>query len=144
MPTEAEWEYACRGAGGDMVYAGTSLTDALYGFANYCDKKCEYEWRDASHEDGYKKLAPSGSKQPNQLGLYDMSGNVWEWVLDNYDDSAYTKHEKANPVIKEGDMQIGRGGSWVVNSNMLRCSIRRSGNPDIKANDLGFRLIRVH
>ena len=93
LPTEAEWEYAAGGGQGYRTkYAGTNDSDSLYIYVNFCDKNCIYIQADSTQNDDYKLTAPVGSYQPNPLGLYDMSGNVWEWCEDrwhlNYKDAS--------------------------------------------------------
>ncbi|MFQ5976290.1 MAG: formylglycine-generating enzyme family protein, partial [Candidatus Hydrothermarchaeales archaeon] len=113
LPTEAEWEYAARSGGKKERYAGTSDEDSLYRYANFCDINCKYDWKTEGQDDGYKNTAPVGSYEPNGLGLYDMSGNVWELVQDVYNENAYSMHSRNNPVYKgDGGYRVIRGGSW--------------------------------
>jgi formylglycine-generating enzyme required for sulfatase activity len=149
LPTEAEWEYACRGRGKKRQYAGSGSVDAL-------------AW--------YKENADSsphavGRKFPNDLGIFDMSGNVWEWCLDSFDKDAYLKATRTlrNPVFVGDkfmdlystgyarilDMLQGasgyrsvRGGSWRNAADRLRSTDRIKGDPDSRRDWLGFRLVR--
>jgi formylglycine-generating enzyme required for sulfatase activity len=144
LPSEAEWEFACRGKSHQDIFSGGNSSVTVDEIANICDKKCQYEWRSKQHDDGYEKISPVGLKKPNSYGLYDMSGNVWEWIEDGYDELAYEKHLNKNPLITGGKKKVGRGGSWVVHYQLSRCAARRDGEKNKKANDLGFRLIKLN
>jgi formylglycine-generating enzyme required for sulfatase activity len=126
LPTEAEWEYAARSGGQPHKYAGGK---------NFAD----LAWYSANSGMISK---PVGQKIPNALGIYDMSGNVYEWCLDTYSESAYKKHEQNNPVITgEGVKRVIRGGSWSNSPHELRCAYRASVNQEIKVNYIGFRIV---
>lgn len=126
LPTEAEWEYACRSGGKDEMYSGGSDVD-------------KYAWYDENSGD---KTHPAGQKQPNGLGLFDMSGNVWEWVEDVYAEDSYTKHSKNNPIYTgAGINRVVRGGSWLDTQQNVRCSYRGSIAPDRGHSNIGFRLV---
>jgi formylglycine-generating enzyme required for sulfatase activity len=114
LPTEAEWEYAARSGGKDEIWAGTSNEEQLKDYAVYNAERTE----------------PVGSKKPNGLGLYDMSGNVWEWVQD-----CYEKVEED----KCGE-RVVRGGSWGANPLNLRASSRLRILADFRFDIIGFRL----
>ena len=142
LPTEAEWEYACRGGGKKVKYAGTSDTDELYMYANFCDVNCKYSWKTSSQDDGYKYTSPVGSFAPNTLGLYDMSGNVYEWCEDIYSKKAYRYHGRKNPIYTgSGSRRVIRGGSWDYEPRYVRCANRYNDAPVNRVNDLGFRLV---
>ena len=128
LPTEAEWEYAARSGGRRENWAGTSDRKALG----------EYAWYD---ENSDKKTHTVGTKKPNGLGLYDMTGNVWEWVQDRYDDVYYEKSPRENPQGSSvGSPRVTRGGSFDFDSGNNRASFRGRSEPESKFNDLGFRL----
>jgi len=131
LPTEAEWEYACRSGDKNEKWAGTENEAALG----------EYAW---SGLNSGGKPHPVGSAKPNGLGLYDMSGNVWEWVEDDYATDCYQDQEKDNPVcIKgRGGNRVIRGGNWYLSARFARCSARSSANPTTSAYSVGFRLVR--
>jgi formylglycine-generating enzyme required for sulfatase activity len=129
LPSEAEWEYACR-AGDSHTYCGSNNIDAV-------------AW---SEENSGHRPHSVGSKQANAFGLCDMSGNVWEWVQDcvhsNYrgapaDGSAWTRGKC------EKDSRWLRGGSWNALHWSNRAAARASASPDTRSNDNGFRLVRT-
>ena len=120
LPTEAEWEYAARG--------GTS--EERYG---NIDSIAWYK----ENSDG--STFEVGKKQPNVYGLYDMLGNVYEWVQDW--NAPYTSSEKSNPVgPSSGTAKVVRGGSWSDDSNSVRATFRDRSSPRVRLNILGFRL----
>jgi len=135
LPTEAEWEFAARSRGKDDKWAGTSSESELMYFANY--------WESGEKdEDGFPFTAPVKSFSGNDLGLHDMSGNVWEWCWDWYDDNYYKKSEDAkNPKgAKKGTVRIRRGGSWALVPASLRCANRYYCDPNLRYRVNGFRL----
>ncbi|MEQ1559852.1 MAG: SUMF1/EgtB/PvdO family nonheme iron enzyme [Methyloglobulus sp.] len=130
LPTEAEWEYAAR--------AGS---DSDYSFGNDPKSLDDYAWfgnlgyKGSSHE--------VALKQPNERGLYDMHGNVWEWVQDWYSPTYYSESpEKDPPGPETGKYRVYRGGSWVGKATNLRSAVRFSALPVTRTHDLGFRLVR--
>ena len=130
LPTEAEWEYAARGGNKSRGYkysGSNSINDiAWYGNLN-------------SNTTANGKTHPIGTKSPNELGIYDMSGNVWEWCQDWYGN--YSSGSQTNPTgPATGSRRVRRGGSWNSNAKGCRVSNRRSDNPGNRYNDLGFRL----
>ena len=83
-----------------------------------------------------------GTKAPNGLGLYDMSGNVWEWCRDIYHPEAYRRHAKKDPVCTQGGTdRVIRGGSWHLDAWSARCSRRFRFDPDLFGPALGFRVV---
>jgi len=127
LPSEAEWEYAARGgeqgAKDGYVYSGGNLLD-------------DVGWYD-NNSGG--KTHPVGGKKPNQLGIYDMSGNVWEWCADWYDD--YPSSAQPNPTgLGTGSNRVNRGGSWNNDAQNCRAANRNNNTPDNRNNNLGFRL----
>ena len=135
LPTEAEWEYAARGGIADNdkpVWSGT--TEAGDSEANL--KK--YLWYSDNSENRTHEVK---ELLPNAYGLYDMSGNVWEWCWDWYGD--YTEGEAANPVgAVSGSSRVIRGGGWVSSAWYCRASHRSFTTPDYRYDYLGFRLAR--
>ncbi|MBI5212679.1 MAG: formylglycine-generating enzyme family protein [Nitrospirae bacterium] len=131
LPTEAEWEYAAQRGGNGEKQAGTNNGAELDGYA----------WYDRNAE---AKTHPAGRKKSNELGIYDMSGNVWEWVQDVYDKNAYNKHSKNNPIYEgQGDNRVVRGGSWYSKFVDLRSQNRFYRPPTYKSGIVGFRLLRT-
>ena len=136
LPTEAQWEYAARGGLAGALYPwGDSFDGSL---ANFCDAKCTLSWPNQNFYDGYMDTAPSGSFLPNGYGLYDMAGNVFEWVADWYGD--YSSSAVENPTGPDsGDAGIIRGGSWRSYGNELRVSYRSGFTPTNANRTIGFR-----
>jgi len=138
LPTEAEWEYACR-AGKTTIFAfGDTLGSKQASF------DARFPWVGAEKGDFIKKTAPIGSFQPNAWGLYDMHGNVWEWVEDWH--GAYTADEQTDPTGSlTGIYRVVRGGSWVNFAATLRSSSRGAVKPDFReANGVGNPLKRLN
>jgi len=128
LPTEAEWEYACRSGGKQEKYSGGGSVDqvAWYG----------------SNSGGSTHLV--GSKAANGLGIYDMSGNIWEWCEDIYASDAYSKHSRSNPIYNAGgSRRVIRGGSWNFGPADVRCANRGGSEPAYRGDRLGFRLLRT-
>jgi formylglycine-generating enzyme required for sulfatase activity len=125
LPTEAEWEYAARGGNKSKGYK--------YSGSNNIDDVAWY-----GVDSGYD-THPAGTKKPNELGIYDMSGNVWEWCSDNY--GKYSASEQTNPVGSGYNVVI-RGGSWNNNMNACRAAYRAADFPSQRGDKgiIGFRL----
>ncbi len=136
LPTEAEWEYAARSRGGKEKWAGTSSESQLASYANYSE---------SGSKDGYEYTAPAGKFKANDLGLHDMSGNVWEWCWDRYDGDYYASSPSRNPKgpVEEGSYRVLRGGSWYGRPAGLRCAYRYDRNPGYGDYFIGFRLSRA-
>jgi formylglycine-generating enzyme required for sulfatase activity len=138
LPPEAAWEYATRG--------GKSKSPYTYSGSDYLE---EVGWYD---ENSHQEAKPVGLKLPNALGLYDMSGNVWEWCEDDCDSSFYEtlKNNHENPINIEhreakNSFRVLRGGSWDYFANDCRVSSRYYNRLDFRNNNLGFRLfVRVY
>jgi len=145
LPTEAEWEYACR--------AGSKAT---YPWGDDPSQLGEYAWFTDNSDGKYQKVA---SKKPNSWGLYDMLGNVMEWTLDQYAPYASASAVLSNPWVKATSPypQVARGGSWADDAKKCRCGARVASEPAWKQQDpqlpksiwyhtdaqgLGFRLVR--
>ena len=127
LPSEAEWEYACR-AGGKEVTFGTGNGRVSSSNANF------------NQNNG--GTTPVGRYKANGLGLHDMSGNVWEWVQDKY--TKYQNIGTDNPIYeRSGSNRDLRGGSWYNGLRYVRCSNRSFRRPSVGNDYLGFRLVRV-
>ena len=127
LPTEAEWEYACR--------AGTTTA---YSFGDSDSQLGDYAWYGANSG---KRTHPVGQKKPNAWGLYDMYGNVWEWYQDWY--GGYPVSSVTDPAgASSGSDRVIRGGSWSYDSDGCRSAVRGSLTPDHRLLHLGFRVLR--
>ncbi len=128
LPTEAQWEFAARSGGKPELYAGGGDIDRL-------------AWYEANSG---SRTNPVGTKAPNGLGLYDMSGNVWEWCRDTFNADAYARHSANNPVFEiNGSDRVIRGGSWNLDAWSARCARRFSFRADLFGGGLGFRLVMI-
>jgi formylglycine-generating enzyme required for sulfatase activity len=140
LPTEAQWEYAARG-GRPMAHFpwGDALPDGRK--ANFADKNTDYEWRDRYVDDGYKYVAPVGSYEANGFGLYDMAGNVLEWVRDYYGEDYYRFSPEIDPEGPgHGENRVMKGGEWTFGPVNLRCSFRGWARPELAFQNSGFRV----
>jgi len=133
LPTEAEWEYACR--------AGTTT---VYSFGDDSSKLGDYAWYyDNAYKKDEKYAHPVGVKKPNAWGLYDMHGNVWEWCADWYADS-YANADTRDPKgPASGKFRVLRGGSWFDPAGASRAAYRSSFTPDLRIYHYGFRVVVV-
>ena len=126
LPTEAEWEYACR--------AGTTTA---YSFGDAESKLGDYAW----YDDNSNELHEVATKKPNPWGLFDMHGNVWEWCEDWHEDSLSGGDDPKGPSA--GSYRVIRGGSWGTIASFCRSADRVSDAPAYRGNYFGFRIVRV-
>ena len=125
LPTEAEWEYACR-AGGVTAYSFGESSESLG----------DYAWFD---ENSRRQTHPVGQKKPNAWGLYDLHGNVWEWCSDRYGE--YPKGAVSDPTgPKGGSDRVHRGGSWLNEAAICRSALRNWIDPSFRYHNFGFRV----
>ncbi len=129
LPYEAEWEYAARSGGGQERWAGTSNPFELR----------DYAW---FGKNSRNRTHPVGTRRPNGLGLYDMSGNVWEWCQDWYDNDYYKTSPRDNPRGPQtGVYRVLRGGGWNDSAGIVRASMRFNEAPFNPYGGDGFRLV---
>jgi len=130
LPTEAEWEYACR--------AGTTTT---YYFGNVPGPLGAYAWYAANSGN---RTHPVAQKRPNPWGLFDLYGNVWEWCRDGYLGNYYAESPSRDPRGPgTGTWQVVRGGSCFNNPRLLRSALRGGTSPRHRFSNLGFRVVRM-
>ena len=143
LPTEAEWEYAVR-AGSTTKYHFGDDQAQLCEYGNHSDTSTDHEWRNTACSDGVGEgTAEAGQYQPNSFGLYDMQGNVYEWVQDCWNNS-YEGAPADGRAWTKGDcgLRVVRGGAWSFGPTLLR-SASRHGLPGWGSEPyLGFRLIQ--
>ena len=123
LPTEAEWEYAARGGNESRgyEYAGGDNADQVGWYGDNSGDKTQ----------------PVGGKSPNELGIYDMSGNVWEWCWDRY--GGYSYGSQTNPKgASSGPRRVLRGGSWYLYAGYLRSAYRHVSSPDYSSSNFGL------
>ena len=130
LPTEAEWEYAARGGSKSKgyKYAGSDDINLVAWYADNSDNQTQ----------------PVGKKTPNELGIYDMSGNVWEWCQDWFSDSFYGTSQQADPCNDNdtsASYRVLRGGCWSNYAQYCRMAYRRSGYPGSRYFNYGVRLV---
>jgi len=145
LPTEAEWEYACRAGSTTARFWGADPDQACR-FANVYDQTSKarngFAWPAHDCDDGYAVTSPAGSFAPNAFGLYDMLGNVWEWCEDTYNDHAYETHAARNPIYTaSGPFRVNRGGAWNDIARSVRCAVRERLDPAFGNPYVGFRLV---
>ena len=154
LPTEAEWEYAVRGGTQGEYYWGNNFTGKE---ANFCDSTCDLNNREPNIKDGFKNSAPVGSFPPNAFGLYDMAGNVSEWVLDwmAISENYYVMGPEKDPQGPRPELdtcsgvdcvgafsitqKVYRGGAWNQGIFSMRSANRKDAHFQLKADGTGFR-----
>jgi len=128
LPTEAEWEYAAQGKDKKQAF--------IYSGSNEVDSVAWYK------DNNYMETRTVGLKFPNSYGIYDMSGNVWEWCWDWYSAEFYKTIKAPNPInLQKADFRVLRGGSWHADADGSRLALRNFYPPDFRDRGDGFRLV---
>jgi formylglycine-generating enzyme required for sulfatase activity len=135
LPSEAEWEFAARG-GRFGALSDAPLKKAPYSGGSVAS---EVAWFD---QNSGKASQPVAKKAPNELGLYDMSGNVWEWCWDWYGEYPRATVEDYAGIDPGNGVRVMRGGAWFTPMNLLRVTYRYWNAPTFKVNSVGFRVAR--
>jgi sulfatase modifying factor 1 len=161
LPTEAEWEYACRAGTTTRFYCGddpedlvrvgnVSDQDRRVGFENSTIAVFDTGKKESTQipfpflkgRDGYKWTAPVGKFRPNAFGLYDMHGNAWEWCSDWYDENYYANSPEEDPQgPAAGSVRVLRGGGFNNSSVALRAAFRSDVSPSYRSFTTGFRVV---
>jgi formylglycine-generating enzyme required for sulfatase activity len=127
LPTEAEWEYACRAGTATAYSSGDQLGPEHANFDS---------------DDTLRRPRSCGTYEPNALGLYDMHGNVWEWCQDWYGENYYASSPRTDPRGPEaGKTRVVRGGSWERKSAACRSAFRFNFVPQVRRSEIGFRVL---
>jgi sulfatase modifying factor 1 len=147
LPTEAEWEYACRAGTKTRYYSGDD-PETLAKVGNVADAAYKAKFPPGiltiKANDGYVFTAPVGKFEPNAFGLYDMHGNAWQWCADWYGEDYYGKSPVDDPTgADSGYFRVLRGGSWYDGPNKTCSALRRWNTPVQRDDDTGFRVSRT-
>ena len=147
LPTEAEWEYACRAGTTTRYYSGDD-PETLAKVGNMADATAKAEFPDwkgtIKAGDGYVFTAPVGQFKPNAVGVCDMHGNAGQWCADWYGEDYYSNSPADHPTGPDtGTYRVHRGGSWSVGPYNIRSARRTWITPDFRIGDLGFRVART-
>ena len=147
LPTEAEWEYACRAGTTTRYYIGDDA-ETLAKVGNVANAAARTQFPDCKYalkaSDGYVFTAPVGKFKPNAFGLYDMHGNAWQWCADWYDAEYYAASPADDPTGPDsGNVRVLRGGSWISGPENTRSAIRNWFAPDDRYGRTGFRVART-
>ncbi|MFP4056735.1 MAG: FlgO family outer membrane protein [Candidatus Brocadiia bacterium] len=149
LPTEGEWEYACRAGGEGLFWWGDAPEDGA-GRCNVHDRTSRDRgvapWTPFPFRDGHAVAAPVGTFAPNPFGLHDMHGNVWEWCQDRFDPGFYARRPSpdADPLCRTASERLGpvlRGGSWREGPERVRAACRDWSVETVGGPDRGFRVV---
>jgi formylglycine-generating enzyme len=147
LPTEAEWEYACRAGTTTRYYSGDD-PETLVKVGNVADAAANANFPDWQYtikaNDGYVFRAPVGKFKPNAFGLYDMHGNAWQWCADWHGADYYAKSPADDPTGPDsGNVRVLRGGSWYGGPDLARSAKRLGLRPSYRLGGIGFRVART-
>ena len=145
LPTEAQWEYACR-AGTTTAYQWGNDPDDGKGWCNAADQTAQKalhpNWAYFNWDDGYTFTSPAGKFKANAFGLYDMHGNAFQWCRDWYDPAYYAASPRTDPQgPATGTTRVLRGAGWYGRPVNCRSASRDNGEPDSRTNRVGFRVV---
>ena len=142
LPTEAEWEYACRAGTQTSYWTGDRITSDLENIGGWIHNDDSQYWQEKIRPHG--KPTAVGSYPANPWGLYDMHGNISEWTQDWYAEDYYQNSPKKDPQGPDtGEVRVLRGGSWTHSASLVRSASRFGYEPDIKPYDAGLRVVRM-
>ncbi|MEQ8763630.1 MAG: bifunctional serine/threonine-protein kinase/formylglycine-generating enzyme family protein [Planctomycetota bacterium] len=149
LPTEAQWEYACRAGTSTPWYSGTEL-ESLKDIANIAEQAYRRtytsEMKSEAWDDGYGRTSPVGAFRPNGFGMYDMIGNIFEWCRDTYlpaKDATCRPGDGLRADDPEVAYRLLKGGGYSYSSHFARSSFRTSQKPEYRYNDVGLRPVRT-
>lgn len=129
LPTEAEWEYACRAGTTTRFSCGDDPNDSEIEAFAWIARNSNF------------RTNPVGKKKPNAWALHDMHGNVWEWCLDRWERSLPGGSQTNNPAVPSGGLRVARGGSWLYDAKSCRSANRDDYSPSNRCSDIGFRVV---
>ncbi|NJL88217.1 MAG: formylglycine-generating enzyme family protein [Leptolyngbyaceae cyanobacterium SM1_1_3] len=136
LPSEAEWEYACRAGTKTPFYFGETITTELVNYNG------NYTYKNAPKGKYREQTTSTGTFPSNAFGLYDMHGNVWEWCLDHWHENYTGAPSDGSAWLSSGEsnLRLLRGGSWCYLPSDCRSAYHNGGDPDIRDDSLGFRV----
>jgi sulfatase modifying factor 1 len=143
LPSESEWEYAARAGGAERYFFGNAIS-MLCEYGNGVDASSDFKWKNKTCKDGYgARTAPVGSFLPNNFGLYDTIGNVWEWIEDCWNDNYFGAPTDGTSWTTGDCSNRGtRGGSWLNDPRFLRSAHRDRLYSKYRKYNTGFRVVR--